>query len=501
MLFDSFEFLLLFLPLTFLGFLVCRQSKNLSICLSFIIFSSLAFHSYYKSSYTNILLLSLSVNYLSSHLIRRSSNNKFLFLSFGVLFNIGMLSYFKYYNFFVENINLFYNCLSPQDILLPLGISFYTFQQIGFLVDCYREKCDKYSLFEYFSYILFFPHLIAGPIISHSDLINQLKSKKILIPSFPNVIIGCAYLCIGLFKKVVISNYCAYYVDPIFDAVHDGLQVSMPELWFGVVLFSFVIYFDFSGYSDMAIGLARLFNIRFPINFDSPYKALNFIDFWKRWHITLSDFLKKYVYFSLGKNKKGSFRQSVNILFTMALSGLWHGANWNFIIWGLVHGFAVVLNHFWNTLKVKFNLPSFGNFGIWIARIFTFLCVSLSWVFFRAQSIEESLRILKGLFTNHFQFTVLSNLNYKFFSVPYFYVVEPLVIIIATLYLVWFLPNSQAYLKKYIYFRIDMAPWQHNQTNTLVLENTHIHIILLSLLGVLSVLSINLARPFIYFSF
>ena len=359
MLFNSYGFLLLFFPFTLLGFYSLCSLKKLSIVQAWLIFCSLFFHAYWKASYTWLFVMSMTVNYGLGRICRLKSDTKSnsfnlpkLAVVSGIVFNLGLLAYFKYLNFLVDILfsttGYFFD---TGEIILPLAISFYTFQQISYLVDMYRDKDRiQYTFREYVSYLAFFPHLIAGPIVRHQVLIKQLNNPALLEFKSKNVLSGLVIIFIGLFKKVVLADSAAMYVNPVFATAAHGLPIGMVDAWIAAVLFSFVIYFDFSGYSDIAIGLARTFNVRFPENFRSPYKSANIIEFWQRWHITLSQFLRDYLYISLGGNRKGRFRQYGNLFITMLLGGLWHGAGWNFVIWGGLHGTYLIIAHAWKVL-------------------------------------------------------------------------------------------------------------------------------------------------------
>ncbi len=396
MLFNSFGFLLLFFPITLLGFYSIAMLQSLRLAQCWLILCSLIFHAYWKASYTWLFILSMVINYGFGLICRVSAKRLALIgLISGIIFNLVLLAYFKYAGF-LGNLVLITSgyYINVGEITLPLAISFYTFQQIAFLVDTYREK-DKirYSLFQYISYLAFFPHLIAGPIVKHNILIKQLSARALLKFKSKNVLSGITIILIGLFKKTVLADGAAIYANPIFASVAEGAHPGMMESWLAAILFSFVIYFDFSGYSDMAIGLARTFNVRFPENFSSPYKSRSIIEFWQRWHITLSHFLRDYLYISLGGNRKGKARYLCNLLITMLLGGLWHGAGWNFIIWGGLHGVYLIIAHLWRNLVGQTQFVGRAAIG----RVMTYAAICVAWVFFRSSSINEATIILKGM--------------------------------------------------------------------------------------------------------
>jgi alginate O-acetyltransferase complex protein AlgI len=301
---------------------------------------------------------------------------------------LGILGYYKYAAFFVSSLNYLFQTQWPvPDIELPLAISFYSFTQIAYVVDAYRGQTEdyEYDLPSYSLFVTFFPQLIAGPILRHNELIPQFKVLRNFVFSHKNVAIGLTWFILGLGKKVLIADRVSPWVATVFD---NADIVTFTEAWVGALSYTFQLYFDFSGYSDMAIGLGWIFNFRLPINFNSPYKATSIIDFWRRWHITLSFFLRDYLYIPLGGSRRGEIRRYCNLFLTMLLGGLWHGAGWTYVIWGAMHGTFLVVNHAWKKFGVK--LPQF--FG-WLI---TFLAVMMSWVFFRADNLYEATEIVKA---------------------------------------------------------------------------------------------------------
>jgi D-alanyl-lipoteichoic acid acyltransferase DltB (MBOAT superfamily) len=299
------------------------------------------------------------------------------------------LGYFKYSNFFIENINLFTSLnIQPLDLTLPLAISFFTFQQISYLVDSYRAETKEYSFLNYLLFVTFFPQLIAGPIVHHKKMMPQFALKRNLVKNYTNIGLGIFIFSIGLFKKVVIADTFAVWTIAGFD---NARTLNFFESWFTSLSYTFQIYFDFSGYTDMAIGIALLFNIKLPINFNSPYKATSIQDFWRRWHITLSRFLKDYIYIPLGGNREGEFRTYANLMTTFIIGGIWHGASWLFVFWGFLHGLALVVHRVWN--RFGFKLWS------WLAWFITFNFINITWIFFRAKSWDDALKVLNGMFT------------------------------------------------------------------------------------------------------
>jgi D-alanyl-lipoteichoic acid acyltransferase DltB (MBOAT superfamily) len=398
MLFNSYLFIFIFLPIVYLGSKIFETKSRFEYRNIWLILCSLFFYGWWDFSYVPLILFSVAFNFICGKLINKYSSNFFLF--FGILGNLILLSYYKYANFFIENLNIFSNsAIDFELVILPLAISFFTFQQIAFLVDAYRKEVTDYSFTHYCLFVTFFPQLLAGPIVHHKEIIVQFSNQTKSHLTKNNLVIGLAIFSIGLFKKAVIADSAEPYASPIFDAANNGEILTFIEAWLGAIAFSFQIYFDFSGYCDMAIGVARIFGIMLPINFSSPYKSTNIIDFWRNWHITLSRFLKDYLYISLGGNRKGKFRKYINLFVTMLLGGLWHGAGWTFIFWGLLHGFYLVVNNIWRQVFILLKIPknSFGFIGNLTAQIITVASIVIAWVFFRADSFDSAFIILSAM--------------------------------------------------------------------------------------------------------
>ncbi|QQG35389.1 MAG: MBOAT family protein [Micavibrio aeruginosavorus] len=396
MLFNSFLFIFIFLPTVLLIHYYMVRRKSASTILGFLTLASLCFYTYWYPPYLVLLLVSICLNYICGILIEKGKKSPIrkAYLTLGIVCNLGLLCYYKYAGFFVENINTFSGGNWPVlQIALPLGISFFTFQQLIYLVDVYKQKVRPAGFVEYTLFVSFFPHLIAGPILHYKELVpqfHQMKEKGFQSTTFSA---GLALFSIGLFKKIILADTLALHVDPLFKAVENGYTPSFLEAWAATIAYCFQIYFDFSGYTDMAIGLALLFGIKLPCNFNAPYKATGYIEFWRRWHITLSNFLRDYLYIPLGGNRKGGLRKYQNLIITMLIGGLWHGASWNFVLWGGFHGMFIALNH---GLRHYFYLSAHS----WraVGWLLTFLTVTLLWVLFRAESISGATAIYKGLF-------------------------------------------------------------------------------------------------------
>lgn len=393
MLFNSYVFLLCFLPLTLLGYFILAKFRQMALV--WLVVTSLFFYAWWDPSYLALILLSMFVNYaLGQVIIQKKSVNENAkpILIAGLVFNLGLIGFFKYSGLFVQTVNtLFYSLLPVPEITLPLAISFFTFQQIAYLMDISKGIIPKGTFGEYCLFICFFPQLIAGPIVHHQEVIPQFKRLYVSYFNYKNMSLGLALFALGLFKKLGLADQIAPYANVVFDNAH---ELTFFEAWGGALAYTFQLYFDFSGYSDMAIGLGRMFNIKLPINFNSPYKATNIIDFWRRWHITLSRFLRDYLYIPLGGNRKGPFYRYRNLMITMLLGGLWHGASWTFMLWGGLHGMYLMLNHFWIKLGRPYHqLPGYKT----LCHLLTFIVVVIAWVPFRADDFNATMSILHSM--------------------------------------------------------------------------------------------------------
>ena len=352
MLFNSFVFIFAFLPAVLIGFHLLARKGRYDEALAWLVLASLFFYGWWKPPYLALLIGSVCFNYCLGAALERRHSKPVLIA--GIIGNLGSIGYFKYYNFFVGNLSGIWGVdWQFEEIILPLGISFFTFQQITFLVDAYRGSAKSCGFLRYCLFVTFFPQLVAGPIVHHKEILPQFAEGRALKITAYNLYVGITLFVIGLFKKVVLADNIAPYADGVFRAAEDGVALTFFESWAGSLAYTFQLYFDFSGYSDMAIGLGRMFGFGLPINFFSPYKARNIIEFWRRWHITLSRFLREYLYIPLGGNRKGHYRHYANLMITMFLGGLWHGAGWTFIIWGGLHGLFLCINHSWLQLTKK----------------------------------------------------------------------------------------------------------------------------------------------------
>ncbi len=405
MLFHSTDFLFLFLPATFAGYLLLAYWRLPRIAITWLSLASLVFYAWWKPPYVGLVLVSILFNYgicAMLHAARKhpAAYGRRFWLGLGVLGNLGALGYFKYANFFISTAGaLIGSHFEFGRVILPLAISFFTFTQIAYLVDVANGRAPRYGFLEYAFFVTFFPHLIAGPIVRHGEIMPQVAAEAHLRVAWRNLEVGATIFVIGLFKKMVLADGSAVYATPFFDAVADGRWFFTRDAWVATIAYSFQLYFDFSGYSDMATGLARMFGFRFPINFDAPYRATNIIEFWRRWHITLSRFLRDYLYIPLGGSRGGYWLRYRNLFVTMALGGLWHGAGWTFVIWGMLHGLYLGVNHAVRTASERYLRPGLtasplATAGGWCLTLFAVL---IGWVFFRAADLPTALRVLQML--------------------------------------------------------------------------------------------------------
>ncbi|MBT7558739.1 MBOAT family protein [Candidatus Woesearchaeota archaeon] len=411
MLFNSYLFILIFLPMVLIGFGIIGRLGHHKVAISWLVASSLLFYGWWNPLYVWLLLMSVLFNYAIG--VALLDSNKKVFLVLGIAVNIALLGYFKYANFFIDNVNyILKSNFSFDDVILPLAISFFTFQQITYLIDAYNGKTKEYSFLHYLLFVTFFPQLIAGPIVHHKEMMPQFCNDFIYKINARNISIGITIFFIGLFKKVVIADNLATYATPVFNASELGLEITFLEAWAGAIAYSFQLYFDFSGYSEMALGIARMFGIILPVNFFSPFKATNIADFWRRWHITLSNFIKDYLFYPVNivmtryailnkYNKIGEFLITVLVPMMIAwfLAGLWHGSNWTFVIFGLMHGCYLIVYRIY--LDIRYLIFSKGGksgiFSTALLRMFMFFIVTMSFVMFRSESVNGAISMYKSM--------------------------------------------------------------------------------------------------------
>ncbi len=404
MLFSSHIFLFVFLPLTLGGFCMIAKFCGPKPAKALLTLASLFFYGWWNPIYTLLIVASMLVNFSLGRRIGaevKVGRTGKVWLTCGVTANLLLLGYYKYANFFVSNVNAAFGThWDIGQIVLPLGISFFTFTQIAYLVDVRRGVVCEYDLGDFLLFITFFPHLIAGPIIHHREMMPQFREPKTYRFDWNNLAVGFAIFSVGLFKKTVIADRVSIDAGNVFSSSALAGAMDVRDAWAGALFYTFQLYFDFSGYSDMAIGLARMFGIVLPLNFYSPYKAVNVTEFWHRWHMTLSRFLRDYLYIPLGGNRHGEPRRYLNLVLTMLIGGFWHGAAWTFALWGLFHGLCLAVNHLWLAFWKKRARPALLPPWLtsWTARAFTFVLIVIGWVLFRAPDLHGAGHLLATMF-------------------------------------------------------------------------------------------------------
>ncbi len=433
MLFNSYTFIFIFLPVVLAGYQLSYRFFGNTLSRLWLAAASLFFYGWWNPKYTFLVVFSIVFNFVLGTRMMKSQNMK-RWLIVGIIGNLSLLGYFKYAHFLATNLSeLTGLALAVKEHILPIGISFFTFTQIAYLVDLRKGRTEDRGPLDYALFVTFFPHLIAGPIVHHRELASQFDTMKRLLSS--NMVVGLGLFSLGLFKKVVIADNLAPSVDSVYGA-SEIANLSQAEAWYGTLAYTFQLYFDFSGYADMAVGLSRMFGVAMPCNFASPYKSTSIIDFWRRWHMTLSKFVRDYLYIPLGGSHCGWLRNHTNLLVVMVIMGLWHGAGWAFVVWGAVHGSYLVLNHAWATLSRGTPLERFRQSALWrkVSLMITFIAVASAWVIFRADSLHDAsllLQLMYGLEPGG-NGSVLPDLDWRMWAV-----------LLALLLAVWLLPNSQ----------------------------------------------------------
>lgn len=525
MLFNSHLFIFLFLPVVFIGFKVIGHYYSPGFSIAWLVVGCLFFYGWWEPVYLWLILASITFNYTVGQYVGAEFKNwrvnpKKLFLVLGITGNLGLLAYFKYAGFLVDIANHFTaDTFAIEPIILPLAISFFTFQQITYLVDQYYGKVERHDFLFYVLFVTFFPQLIAGPIVHHSEIFSQLKNNRFYRINYSDLAKGIAIFAIGLFKKVVIADGMALKATPIFDAAAAGQSVEFVETWSAVIAYTFQIYFDFSGYSDMAIGLGLMFGITLPLNFNSPYKATNIIDFWRRWHMTLSRFFRDYIYIPLGGNDGSTARQVTNISITMLLGGLWHGAGWTFVLWGGLHGLYIGINHVWRKWRSAGASveTKAGKLEIIFYRSLTLFAVMVAWVFFRAEGMDSALSILSGMLGLNgitLNYTHLPYLNavfpfgdwlaangVRFSIIPNFSGLSVVAEFGLLLAVVWFFPNSQEIISLHRSRRLQTGPLAYVQRRWWTWRPSSAWGIAVAIVFLMSVYRLGKESEFLYFQF
>ena len=532
MLFNSYAFIFIFLPVVIFGFyLLGRIRYEWSIIFLFV--ASLFFYGYWDLRYVGLLIFSIVLNYIIAILIlssnKKINNFRNHLLITGITVNLAILAYFKYTNFFIDNLNIITDTnIILETIILPLGVSFYSFTQIAFLVDIYKGKVKELKFIQYALFVTYFPHLIAGPVIHHAEMIPQFTRQSVCRVNWDNIAIGLSIFVLGLTKKVLLADTVAEFSSPVFDAVKGGGQPMLIEAWVGAIAYTLQLYFDFSAYSDMAIGLSLMFNVLLPLNFNSPYKSTNIIDFWRSWHMTLSRFLRDYLYIPLG-GSRGNMRQHyVNIAITMLIGGLWHGAAWTFVIWGGLHGSFLLVNHSWRKVKQYFNWRNSDSRTTKLASTtLTFLAVVVGWVFFRSDSYSSAIIILQGMaglngisvpasFENKLNTYIFNNswvhYNGNFPLTLYNNINVSLTLLIA-LFIVFFTPNTSQILYQDRFSDVFNVEKKSNYNydkkiikkyffkGLIVWQPSKLWAFLLSMIFIYSVTNLTKVSEFLYFQF
>ncbi len=470
MLFSSMLFLWLFLPIVFIGYrLIDAKYRNL-----FLLVSSLLFYAWGEPKFVLIMLVSISINFGFGLLINRADRlmARRIFLALCAITNISILGYFKYYNFFARNVNAVFGAdfIGIKDIILPIGISFYTFQALSYVIDIYRNETPVLkNILDLALYISFFPQLIAGPIVKYHDIRNQIKERTL---TALKTTYGIKRFIYGLSKKVILANTFAQVVDQIYTS--DVSILDTYSVWIAAILYTLQIYYDFSGYSDMAIGLGKMFGFDFQENFNYPYVSKSVKDFWRRWHISLSTWFKQYLYIPLGGNRKSNLRTYGNLLIVFFVTGLWHGASYNFIFWGIYHGFFLSIERLFLGKILRKNKLVFINY------LYTISVVLIGWVLFRAQGLIHALNLLKVMFV----FTPRTGLT----DAAYLVGTKVWLLVFVGVLFCGFVQSTVYMLKAALF----------NEHKVYLIEN----IVLFSLLFIDIMLLVNsMYNPFIYFRF
>jgi alginate O-acetyltransferase complex protein AlgI len=498
MLFNSYIFIFGFLPITLAIFFLLGVRKQNELAISWLFGASLFFYGWWNPAYLLLMLASMTGNFFMANLMSRceqlSRRKALLVLVVGL--NLSLLFYYKYANFFVDGILPLTGFKATlATIILPLGISFFTFTQIAYQVDVYRRIVHEYKIVHYFLFVTYFPHLIAGPILHHKEMMPQFKNQSIFSPSALNFSVGISIFIIGLFKKVVIADSVAEFASPVFDAADSRRLIHPGDAWGAALAYTLQLYFDFSGYSDMAIGISRMFGILLPLNFNSPYKAENIIDFWRRWHMTLSRFLRDYLYVGLGGNRLGKFNRYRNLFLTMLLGGIWHGAGWNFMIWGAIHGTYLMINHGWRALMSTYHgfvMPRAAS--RFLSILLTFIAVMFAWIFFRCETLHGALHFLQSMFY------VIDSSSQEIIFPDRIVEGTSWRLMIFLLFVIWFLPNTQQIMhhhKPAIDYDASISPG----TQRLLWQPTVKWALAIALLAGIALCSLSKVSEFLYFQF
>jgi alginate O-acetyltransferase complex protein AlgI len=498
MLFNSYQFLFGFLPLTLAGYFFWGRYRP-AWAMPWLALASVFFYAYWDWRFVPLFVVSVAINYaFGRRLLACDEGNRRRLLVVAVLANLALLGYYKYFNFFLAQLDGLFGLriADATGWVLPLGISFFTFTQIAYLVDVSKGEIKETSFSHYLLFVSYFPHLIAGPVLHHSQMMPQFANREVYTPRAEHMALGVTVFTIGLAKKVLLADTLAGFVSPVFSAAAGGGAPSFVEAWTGVLAYTLQLYFDFSGYSDMAIGASLLFNIRLPLNFYSPYRAVNIIDFWRRWHMTLSQFLRDYLYIPLGGGRKGKARRYINLMLTMLLGGLWHGAGWTFVLWGGLHGLFLMVNHAWRALVRGTAIERLGQRGAlrFVYTAITFFSVVAGWVLFRSDTLAGAMRL----------FTSMSGVDGVAFDHATELLQLPLqqawTMIVGGLLIVFLMPNSVQWLAE-VKLSADKPPVTSGFPSFLVWQGRRYEAWFVGSLLALSILSLTRVSEFLYFQF
>lgn len=496
MLFNSFEFILAFLPVVYAGYLLLSRAGAARLVVIWLIAASAFYYGWWNPTYLLLVTALIIGNFTCARVIhryRREARERHADAAMwaGIAGNLIVLGYFKYANFLVDNLNDVAGTgfvLAP--ILLPVGISFFTFQKIAYLADARYRDPASHDILQFSLFVLFFPQLLAGPITHHREILPQFNDADRFRPRMSNLAVGLTIFAIGLFKKVVLADGFAEIATPVFTAAEQARALTALDAWRGTIAYGLQLYFDFSGYSDMAIGLARIFGISLPLNFNAPYRATGIVDFWRRWHMTLSRFLQMYLYIPLGGNRRGNARRYANLMITMLLGGLWHGAGWNFVLWGGLHGAFLIVNHAWRKLLGE---PSQHPLARGASRLLTFFAVMLAWVPFRAETFDGALAVYAAM------------LAWPSFDLP---LAENLVLLAFWLAVLWLWPTTQQLMREqrpaldYIQaVKEPMAPWLSNVIDRFVWRPGPAWAMAAGAIFALGLLNLTQISEFLYYRF
>jgi alginate O-acetyltransferase complex protein AlgI len=514
MLFNSHAFIFVFLPVTLLGFF-CTARLSHRLAAAWLAAASIVFYGYWNPNYVWLLLVSIAFNYAMGRTIAHSGRPRAtVALAAALIGNLCLLGYYKYTNFFISSARSLVGVdWTFHYIILPLGISFFTFTQIAFLVDVYRRIAKEYNFIHYALFVSFFPHLIAGPVLHHKQMMPQFDRPDVYRFNYGNTAVGLTIFLIGLFKKVILADGVAVNVGLIFDNPTAAMQSGFVETWCVAISYSLQLYFDFSGYSDMAIGASRLFGIVLPLNFNSPLKSVNIIEFWRRWHMTLSQFLKDYLYIPLGGNRYGTIRRYVNLLLTMLLGGLWHGAGWTFIIWGALHGLFLVVNHVWHAVRRWLGqdpLKESANAYLRSVSVFvTFTAVTVSFVIFRASDLGAAVALFKGMTgkNDYMAYQCVPTcgpmiqwlIGIASGAAKGVFGIEAYLWAGGLLMLAWFAPNTQEIMSNYR--PVLEMPKPNKNILPFVWRPSLVMVGIVWLIGLVAIVNLTKQSPFLYFQF